>query len=290
MRRWSVSKPLLSKKAFLRALAAAQVAHELRGGFHDVARRTEGLSVDQPVVALIGRAKSGELVGMRHPVEVTAVDNATAHGRRLPVHVFGGGMHHNVGSPLEGAAVDRGGKGVVDHQRHTLLVRHAGEALNVTHATAGVGDRFTEHELRVGTEGGTQFLVACIQIDQRAVDTHFLHRHHEEVERSTVDAVGGNEMSAGLTDVEHRIKARRLTARSEHAGHTAFERGNLRSSRIAGGVLQARIEIARLLQVEEAAHLFSAFIFERGALINRQLTRFAVLGRPTRLHALRVDR
>ena len=96
-------------------------------------------------------------------------------------------------------------------------------------------------------------------------------------------------MVAAFANVEHRIEACRLTARGEHRRHTAFERSDLSRGRVASGVLQTRIEIARFFQVEESTHLLSTLILEGRTLVNGQLARFSVLRSPAGLHTLGVD-
>ena len=289
MRKWRRFQSVVEQESVLRTLAAAQIAHELCHGLHEVARCTEGFGINQTVIAFVGRAKTGEFVGMRHPVELAAVDDTAADGCSLAVHVFSGGVNHDVCSPFDGAAVDGGGEGVVDDQGDTLFMCHTSEALDVANASAGVRNRFAEHQFGVGAEGSAQFFVARIEIDQRALDTHFFHRHDKQVERTAVDAVGGDEVVAAFANIEHRIEACRLTARGEHRRHTAFERSDLSRGRVASGVLQTRIEIARFFQVEESAHLLSTLILEGRTLVNGQLARFSVLRSPAGLHTLGVD-
>jgi hypothetical protein len=53
---------------------------------------------------------------------------------------------------------------------------------------------------------------------------------------------------------------------------------------VVGGVLQACIEIARILQVKQLAHLQTGFILEGGTLHNGHLARLALSGLITRLN------
>ena len=92
-------------------------------------------------------------------------------------------------------------------------------------------------------------------------------------------------MVATLTDVEHGVEVGRLSRRGEHACHATLEGCNLGRYGIVRGVLQAGIEIAAVLKVEEAGHLLAVVVLECGALINGQHARLALLGCPALLHA-----
>ena len=194
-------------------------------------------------------------------------------------------MGHDVGSPFKRTAVYRCGEGVVDNEGHAVAVGDAGKLLDVEHLNAGVGNGFAEQGLRVGAEGTADFLLVGIRIDKRAVDAHLLHRHAKKVERATVDGRGAHHVAARLTDVIQGIKIGRLARRGKHGAHAAFERGNLGRHGVRRGVLQAGIEISALFEVKQAGHLLAGAVFESRALIDGKHARFAVLGRPSGLHA-----
>ena len=111
------------------------------------------------MITLVGCAESGELLGIGHPVEVTAVHHDTAYLRGQSVHVLCGGVGHDVGTPFEGTAVDRCGEGVVHDEGHPVLMGDLRKALDVEHGTAGIRDGLAEDGLRVGTEGSLNLLV-----------------------------------------------------------------------------------------------------------------------------------
>ena len=76
-----------------------------------------------------------------------------------------------------------------------------------------------------------------------------------------------------------------LSAGCQHSGHTTFEGGNLGGYCIVRRVLQAGIEIAAFLQIEQFSHLLARLILECRALIDREDTGFSFLGLPTGLYA-----
>ena len=59
----------------------------------------------------------------------------------MPADKFRGRLHHNIGSPLDGPGKNRGGGGIVDHQRHALLVGDAGQGLNLGNVELGIAQR-----------------------------------------------------------------------------------------------------------------------------------------------------
>ena len=215
---------------------------------------------------------------MRHPVELAAVYHGAAHLGGETVHVFGGGVGHDVGAPFEGTAVDGGGEGVVHNERHTVAVGYPGEFLYVEHGAAGVGDGLAEEHLCVGPERLLYLLVIGFGRHKSAVDTELFQCHAEKIVGAAVNLAAGHNVVAGLADVEHCVEVGCLAAGGEHASHTAFQRGYLGCHGIVGGILQPCIEIAVFLQVEELGHLVGVVILEGGALDDGRLDGLAVAG------------
>ena len=84
-------------------------------------------------------------------------------------------------------------------------------------------------------------------------------------------------MVAALGDVEHGVEGSSLTAGGEHSGTAALKGADAGGHHVVSGVLQAGIEVAAGLQVEELAHVLAGVVFESGALYDRNLTRLAIL-------------
>lgn len=104
------------------------------------------------MVRLVGGSQAREFLGVGFPVEVAAVDDCPSDARGVAVHIFCGGVGHDIGPPFEGAAVDGSGESVVDYKRHAMLVGHPGKLLNVKHVEARVGDCLSEKQLRIRAE------------------------------------------------------------------------------------------------------------------------------------------
>ena len=163
-------------------------------------------------------------------------------------------------------------------------VGHAGEAFDVEHVATGVGDSLSEEALGVGAEGLGYFLVRRLGVDEGALYAQLLHGHSEEVVSASIDGVRRDEVVAGLADVKHGVEGGCLAAGGKHGGHTAFERCYFGGHGVVGGVLQASIEVALVLQVEETGHLLAIIILKGSALVDRQDARLTLLGLPAALH------
>ena len=283
-------KAQVEVEGVLGALDGPEVAHELRRRLGDEGTRlTELLGVDDAVIRLVRGGEAGELLGMGHPVELSGVDDCPSHGDAVPVHVLGGGVRHDVGTPLDRPAVDGRGEGVVDDEGHAVRMCGGGELLDVEDRERGVGDGLAEDALRVGTEGGVELLGRAEGRDERGLDAHLAQRVGEEVERAAVDGRRRHHVTARLADVEHREEVRRLAGAREHARGAALERGDLRRYGIVRRVLQTRVEVARGLEVEELAHVIGGLVPEGRRLDDGHLARLTVSRPVSRLHATRLD-
>ena len=266
-------------------LHGAEVPHELRGSLcNESSLLAETLGVGDTVVAVVRGAQTRELLGVRHPVELATVHDGTAQHCAVAVHVLGGGVGHDVCAPLKGAAVDRRGEGVVHHQRHAVGVGGLGKLFNVQHGQGGVCDGLAEHHLGVGPEGGVQLLLGAQGVYEGGGDAHLGHGNRDEVECAAVDGAGGYDVVSCLADIEQGKEVCGLSAGGKHSGSAAFQLADLFGYHVAGGVLQAGIEIAVCLQIEQLAHVLAGSVLEGGGLDDGDLTGLAVAGGVAALH------
>ena len=267
-------------------LHGAEVAHELGSSLGDESPLfAKALGVGDAVVAVVRGAQAGELFSVGHPVKLAAVHDGTAQHGTVAVHVLGGGVGDDIRAPLEGAAVDRRGEGVVHDERHAVGVGGRGKLFNVQHGEGRVCDGLAEHDLGVGPEGGVQFFLGAQRVHEGGVNAHLLHGDGDEVEGAAVDGAGRHDVVACFAEVEQREEVCGLTAGGEHGGSAAFQLTDLLGHQVAGGVLQAGIEVAVGFQVEQLAHILAGGILEGSGLDNGDLAGFAVAGGVTALHA-----
>ena len=161
----------------------------------------------------------------------------------MAVHVLGGGVGHDVGTPLEGAAVDRGGEGVVHDERHAVGVGCLRKLFNVQHGQGGVGDGLAEYDLGVGAERGVQLFLGAQRVHEGGLDAHLFHGDRDEVEGAAVDGAGCHDVVTGLAKVEQGEEVGSLPAGSQHGSGAAFQFTDLLGHKVTGGVLQAGVEV-----------------------------------------------
>lgn len=125
--------------------------------------------------------------------------------------------------------------------------------LYVENGTSWVADGLAKEQLGVGAECLLYFFLAVVGIDEGAFYAEFLECHTKEVEGSTINLVGGNDMVACLADVEYSIEVGSLTATCQYSSHTAFELCYFLGYSIIGGILESGIEISFFLQVKSMA-------------------------------------
>ncbi len=95
---------------------------------------------------------------MRLPVEAARVHQHAAHGAAMAAHELGEGMHDDVGAELRRLEQHRGRHGVVHDQRHAMVMRHAGDCLNIADIPGGIAHRLAEHRAGVFVDTGGQRL------------------------------------------------------------------------------------------------------------------------------------
>ena len=255
----------VQEKRRLRVLHRAEVAHELRGGLgNEGALATELLGIGHAVVALVGRGETRELVRMGHPVKLAVVDNHATQVGCMAIHVLGGGVRDDVGAPLKGTAHHRRREGVVDHQRHAVVMRGLGKALNIEHGKGRVGNRLAKDELGIGLKGCLELLIGAVGGNERAGNAHTAHGMGKQVVGTAVDGRACDHVITGTGHVKDRKEVRSHARTREHRSGAALHLTDLGGDQIARGVLQTAIEVARLLQVKQLAHVLGRVVLPRG--------------------------
>ena len=96
----------------------------------------------------------------------------------------------------------RSGKGVVDDKRDSIIVSYLRKFLDVKDFDSRIGDRLSEQEFGIGTEGGTGLLFRSILVYEGNLYPEFSQRCTKKVEGSAVDVAGCNDVSSCLADVD----------------------------------------------------------------------------------------
>ena len=242
------------------------------------------------MVAFVGLREAGEFVRVRAPVEAPGIHNGPTHTCAVAVEVLRGGMRHDIRVPLDGPAVHGRGERVVHDEWHAVRMRGRGEAFDVEHGERRIRDSFAKNSLGVGAEGRFQFRVRAVGRHEGALQPHAPHRVGQQVVRAAIDGRACHHVVARAGNVEHGEKVRGLARRGKHAGRAAFKLGDFGGHRVVRGILQTRVEVARFLQVEQAAHVLARVKLPGGGLVDGQLARLAIAGTVAALHASGAER
>ena len=264
---------------------ATEIAHHLCDALGDITALSEAFAVDESVVGIVGGREARERILVRHPIEVSAIDDSAADLGRVAVHVFCRGVGDDIDAEVEGAAVDWRRERVVDDKRNAVFVCAACPFFEIENMERRVGERFAEDALGIGAESGVDGLFVGIRIEQREFDSHLSHRHGEQIGRAAVEGGRGDHVIACVCQVEDGKEVSRLTGGGQHTGDAAFERGDFGGDGIACRVLQPGVEIAGLFEIEKRRHFGRAVIFEGCGLDDGENTRLAIFRLPTSLNA-----
>ena len=145
-----------------------------------------------------------------------------------------------------------------------MVVRGLGKALNIEHGKGGVGDRLAKDELSVGFEGSLELLVGAVGSNEGAGDTHTTHGMGEQVVGTAVDGRACDHVIAGAGHVKDREEVRSHARAREHRSGAALHLADLGGNQITRGILQTAVEVARLLQVKQLAHVLGRVVLPRG--------------------------
>ena len=237
------------------------------------------------MIGVVGRGESGELVGVCHPVKLAAVDDRAAYSCVVTVHIFGCRMGDDISPPLDGSAVNRRRKCIVDDQRNAVRMRRIGEALDIKYDKGGIGNGLAKNGLGVGLKCVFQFFIAAVRIDKSEIDAHLAHGDIEQIERAAVDGGGAYNVIAASGNVKDAEEVGSLSGGSQHAGGSALQRADFGCDHIVGGILQTCIKITFRFKIEQFAHIFAGIVFKSGTLNDRNHSGFSILGRVSGLNA-----
>ena len=140
-----------------------------------------------------------------------------------------------------------------------------------------------------GFEGLLDLLGRGLGVDEGHLDAHLGQGHGEQVVGAAVEGAGGDDMLAGLADVQDRQGRGGLTGRGRHGAHATLHLGDLGLEAVGGRVGQAGVEEAGRLQVEQLGDMLGAVVLEGRALDDGQDARFAGFGFIAPLHGDGVD-
>ncbi len=201
------------------------------------------------------------------PGEFTAVDDEAADGGAVTADELGERMQHNVGSVIDGTGDIGCGEGVVDHQRNAIFVSDIGDGCDVQDIAARVSDGFAVEQTRFGGDGAPEVL-RVVGIDEGEVVAQAAQGDIELREGSAVERTGRNDVATGFGDGGHGQELSSLPARQGQRRHAVFKRSQARFQHVRSRVHYARVNVAELLQGEQARRVRRIVKGERCGLIN----------------------
>ena len=181
---------------------------------------------DQAVVARVRGVEVREALGVLGVVEGAAVDDHAADGGAVPAEVLGRRVHDDVGAQLDRADQVRRGDRVVDDERDADLVRDRGDGLDVEDVGLRVGDGLAEEQLGVRLDGVAPGLRVVRVGDERRRDAELGQRVVQQVVGAAVQARAGDDVVAGLGDVQDREGLGGLARGDQQGADAALERGD----------------------------------------------------------------
>ena len=159
-------------------------------------------------------------------------------------------MHHQIGTPFDRSAQERRRQRVVDDQRNARLVRDLRHRFQIDDDAARVGKALEEDRLAAWRQCAAEVL-RVVRIDEVARPAQLLERQAELCQRSAVQVARRDELVARFHHGDEDQELCRMARRGGTRGAPAFQVGDALLQHRDGGIGQARINVAEVVQVEE---------------------------------------
>ncbi len=250
-----------------RRLAGAEIAQDAGAGFGDERQRTKVLGIDDVVIRGVRLGKVREAAALC-PVELTAVDDHTADRCPVPANELRRRERHDIRAPLEGPAQIRRRAGVVDHQGNSKFPGDLSDFFEGENIHERIANCLSVQDFCIRLDGAAEVL-RIRGVHQCDVNSQSRQRIFELTDGPSIQRRGGNNMVARLTDGKDRRGLRCVTRADLQGGNAALQGGDPLFQHIGGRVADARIDIARLLQREQARGAFGALQIVRRGLVER---------------------
>ena len=245
-------------------------------GAGDKGRVADVSGIADAVIGGVGLVEQRKAFGMAGPGEATGIDDHATHGGAVATDILGRGVHHDIGAVFDRSPQEGRGHGVVDDQRDTVVVGHLGECGDVHHTARRVADTFAEH--RLGTlidaigDAGEVVLVGEADLDalaRQGVGKEVVGTAVEFADRDDIVAAFGKRLD-GIGNGGHAGGHRQAGDTTFQGGHTIFQHR-------AGGVHDARIDVALDLEIEQVGGMLGIIEGKRCGLVDRDRDRVLVV-------------
>ena len=190
----------------------------------------------------------------------------------MAADVLGQRVDHDIGAVIEGAAQHWRGDGVVDDQRHAMLVGDLGQTLEIDDVAGRIADGLAE-------DG------AGLVIDQRLEAGEIIEGRHAHLDPLTRQAMGEQVVGAAIqlagaddvvADLHQRLDGigdRRHAGSHRQRRDTALDGGHALLQHVIGRVHDAGVDVARHLEIEEVRAVLGIIEGVGGGLVDRHRRR-----------------
>ena len=202
------------------------------------------------------------------PVELAAIHDGAADGGAVPADELGGGVGDDVRAPLERPEQVGRGEGVVDHQRDLVFLGNRGDFLEGEDGDVGVAERLAVDDLGVGADGLLEVLRVG-GVDEGDVDADAREGVVELVVGAAVQAAAADDVVARAAQGEDRQGLGGMAGTDGQRADAAFQVGDALLEHVGGGVHDAGVDVAQLLQGEQVGGVFGALELVAGGLVDR---------------------
>ena len=269
-------EPLQKLEGVERRDRRANVAQELDARAQRIGDRSERLrrlGPDRAVVGLVRLREQREALGVLLPREIAAVDDEAADRGAVSADVFRRGIDDDRRAMLERPR-DQRRRRVVGDQRNAKRAADVGDLADRKDVQLRIGEDLgvIGARLRVGRAAER---LGIARIDEAGLDAELLQRLREQRPRAAVEIGRGDDVVAGLSEVQHRIGGGRLPRGDRERRGAAFERRDARLERVPGRVLDAGIDVAELFKREEPRGVPGVLKLVGGRLVDRHRDRAA---------------
>ena len=212
--------------------------------------------------------KVGKAAGVFRPGKTSAVDDRAAERGAVAAEKFRQRMNRDIGAVIERLQQDRRRDGIVDDQRHAVAMRDLGQRLDIADVAGGIADGLGEHRLGVVVD---QLLdgVRLVAVGEAGGDA--LARQHmaKQGVRGAVELRHGNDVAAGVGEIDEREMQRRLSGGDRERADAAFELGDALFQNRGGRIGDPAVAIAFGFEVEQGGAVIGAVEGVGGGLIDR---------------------
>ena len=163
---------------------------------------------------------------------------------------FGRGVDDDVRTVLDGLRQQRR-EGVVDDDRHAVLVSDVGDGLEVVDVQAGVADELKEDRLGLVIDGAVEG-GGVGAIHEGSGDADLGQRVLEQVVGAAVQAGAADKVIAGACQVEDAERLGGLAGGHPQGRHAALEGSHALLEDVRGRVHDAGVDVPELLEPEQA--------------------------------------